>query len=152
MRVILWEEERAYLRYASQLLRDSVYKAHDSALRRVGINDHFRLCDLQHTYGTRAAEAGVDLATLASLMGHTKIQMAMRYLYPADQHKQEAAKKLEALKQARLSREQASLPASWESAPNAAVTSLQRGPARSARTIQFRARPVKKKVQGRLGK
>ena len=84
----------------------SVRKAHDAAVRRAGIADHFRLYDLRHTYGTRAAEAGVDLATLAALMGHTKIQMTMRYLHPADQHKQEAAKKLEALKAAQCLREE----------------------------------------------
>lgn len=50
----------------------------------------------------------MDLATLAALMGHTKIQMTMRYLHPADQHKQEAAKKLEALKAARSLPEEAS--------------------------------------------
>jgi integrase len=81
----------------------SVRKGHDAAVRRARIADHFRVYDLRHTYGTRAAEAGVDLATLAALMGHTKIQMTMRYLHPADQHMQEAAKKLEALKAARSS-------------------------------------------------
>lgn len=90
----------------------SVRKAHNAAVRRAHIADHFRLYDLRHTYGTRAAEAGVDLATLAALMGHTKIQMTMRYLHPADQHKQEAAKKLEALKAARSLPEEASAIAS----------------------------------------
>lgn len=83
----------------------SVRKGHDAAVRRAGIAGHFRLYDLRHTYGTRAAEAGVDLATLAALMGYTKIQMTMRYLHPADQHKQEAAKKLEALKAAHSSQQ-----------------------------------------------
>jgi integrase len=79
----------------------SVRKAHDAAVRRARIADHFRVYDLRHTYGTEPPKPGVDLATLAALMGHTKIQMTMRYLHPADQHKQEAAKKLEALKAAR---------------------------------------------------
>jgi integrase len=74
----------------------SVRKAHDAAIRRAGITDHFRLYDLRHTFATRAAQAGVDVLTLASLLGHTAVQMTMRYVHPTDQHKREAAEKLEA--------------------------------------------------------
>lgn len=74
----------------------SVRKAHDAALRRAGIRDHFRLYDLRHTYATRAAQAGVDVLTLASLLGHTTVQMTSRYVHPTDQHKREATEKLEA--------------------------------------------------------
>jgi len=73
----------------------SVRKAHDAAVRRAGIRDHFRLYDLRHTYATRAAQAGVDLLTLAALLGHTTVQMTSRYVHPTDQHKVEAARKLE---------------------------------------------------------
>lgn len=74
----------------------SVRKAHDAAIRRAGIREHFHLYDLRHTYATRAAEAGVDLATLAALLGHSKIQMTMRYVHPSEQHKQHAAAQVEA--------------------------------------------------------
>jgi integrase len=73
----------------------SVRKAHDAAVRRAGIRDHFRLYDLRHSYATRAAQAGVDLLTLAALLGHTTVQMTSRYVHPTDQHKVEAARKLE---------------------------------------------------------
>jgi integrase len=39
--------------------------------------------------------AGVDLPTLAALLGHTNIQMSMRYVHPAEEHKKEAVGKLE---------------------------------------------------------
>ena len=42
--------------------------------------------------------AGVDLPTLAALLGHTNIQMTMRYVHPAEEHKREAAAKLEDFK------------------------------------------------------
>ena len=42
--------------------------------------------------------AGVDLATLAALWGHTTIQMTMRYVHPAEDHKREAVGKLENFK------------------------------------------------------
>jgi hypothetical protein len=42
--------------------------------------------------------AGVDLPTLAALLGHTNIQMTMRYVHPAEEHKREAAGKIENFK------------------------------------------------------
>jgi integrase len=72
----------------------SVRKAHDAAIKRAGI-EHFRLYDLRHTFATRAAEAGVDVLTLAAILGHTTVQMTSRYVHPTDVHKAEAAKKLE---------------------------------------------------------
>jgi hypothetical protein len=55
----------------------------------------FRLYDLRHTEASRAAMAGVDLPTLAALLGHTSLQMTMRYVHPAEEHKREAAAKIE---------------------------------------------------------
>jgi len=74
----------------------SVRKAHDAALVRAAIQPHFRLYDLRHTYATRAAQAGIDVLTLSSLLGHTAVQMTSRYVHPTDQHKREAAQRLEA--------------------------------------------------------
>lgn len=34
----------------------------------------FRPYDLRHTWATRAAEAGIDLVTLASMLGHSRIR------------------------------------------------------------------------------
>jgi integrase len=76
----------------------SVRKGHDAAVRRSKIKPPFRLYDLRHTYATRAVMAGVDLPTLAALLGHTSIQMTMRYVHPAEEHKREAVNKLESFK------------------------------------------------------
>ncbi len=73
----------------------SVRKAHDSAVERAGIKDHFRLYDLRHTFATRVVAAGVDLPTLSAILGHTSIQMTMRYVHPAEEQKRFAAGKLE---------------------------------------------------------
>lgn len=73
----------------------SVRKAHDRAVERAGIKNHFRLYDLRHTFATRAVAGGVDLPTLSAMLGHTKITMTVRYVHPADEQKKIATRKLE---------------------------------------------------------
>lgn len=38
--------------------------------------------DRRHTFVTWAAERGVSLVTLAALLGHSKINMVLRYAHP----------------------------------------------------------------------
>ena len=73
----------------------TIRKAHQRGLWVAKIKPPFRLYDLRHTFGSRSAMAGVDLATLKELMGHSQISMTMRYIHPTPEHKQEAARKLE---------------------------------------------------------
>lgn len=68
--------------------------AHNGAIIRSKV-ERFRLYDLRHTFATRAAEAGIDLVTLAALMGHSRVQMLMRYAHPTEQHQFEAIKRME---------------------------------------------------------
>lgn len=68
---------------------------HKGAVARAKL-EPFRLYDLRHTFATRAAEAGVDLVTLAALLGHSKVQMIMRYAHPSEKHQFEAIKAIEA--------------------------------------------------------
>ena len=55
----------------------------------------FRLYDLRHTWTTRAAMSGVDLVTLAAMLGHSRIQMVLRYAHPTDEHQAQAMWKVE---------------------------------------------------------
>ena len=55
----------------------------------------FRLYDLRHTWATRAAMSGVDLVTLAAMLGHSRIQMVLRYAHPTDDHQAKAMWKVE---------------------------------------------------------
>ena len=68
--------------------------AHDRAVKASGVV-HFRLYDLRHTWATRAAQSGVDLVTLAALLGHSKIQMVLRYAHPTQEHQTKAMEKME---------------------------------------------------------
>jgi integrase len=68
---------------------------HEAAIKAAEITPHFRIYDLRHTFGSRSAMAGVDLATLKELMGHSNISITMRYVHPTPEHKREAVQKLE---------------------------------------------------------
>jgi integrase len=50
--------------------------------------------DNRHTFASRLAMAGVDLRTVAQLMGHRSIQMTMRYSHLAPDHQQNAVERL----------------------------------------------------------
>jgi integrase len=71
-----------------------VNNAHDRAVRDSKVAP-FRLYDLRHTWATRAAEAGIDLVTLAALLGHSKIQMVLRYAHPSQEHQARSVERLE---------------------------------------------------------
>jgi integrase len=73
----------------------SVKKAHCAAVKRAKIRRYFRLYDLRHTFATRAVDAGTDLPTLSSLLGHASILMTMRYVHPAAEQKKMAMEKFE---------------------------------------------------------
>ena len=55
----------------------------------------FRLYDCRHTWATRAVEAGIDLVTLAAMLGHAKINMVLRYAHPTQEHQTKAMDKME---------------------------------------------------------
>ena len=77
-----------------------VNNAHTTALKNSGVK-YFRLYDLRHTWATRANEGGMDLPTLAALLGHSKLNMVLRYAHPQEEHKVDAVRKLEAFTAAR---------------------------------------------------
>jgi len=54
------------------------------ACREAGVS--FCLYDLRHTFATRKAEAGVDLATLGAILGHNGLRTVTKYVHPTRQH------------------------------------------------------------------
>src|SRR5271155_4018951 len=71
-----------------------VNNAHDRAVRDSKVAP-FRIYDLRHTWATRAAMSGIDLVTLAAMLGHSRIQMVLRYAHPTQQHQHQAMERLE---------------------------------------------------------
>jgi len=53
-----------------------------------------RFHDLRHTAATRMIEAGVDLVTVSKILGHSTIQMTMRYAHPTPENMRLAVSKL----------------------------------------------------------
>lgn len=74
-----------------------VNAAHNSAVKRSGVA-RFRLYDLRHTFATRKAESGVDIVTLAAILGHSKLAMVMRYVHPTAEHQAAAMRKAQPLR------------------------------------------------------
>jgi integrase len=72
--------------------------AHYGARERSDVRK-FRIYDLRHTFASRMAMAGVDLVTLAALLGHSRIEMVLRYAHPVEEHKIDAMRKLELFNQ-----------------------------------------------------
>jgi integrase len=54
---------------------------HNRTLEEAGVS--FVLYDLRHTFATRAAEAGVPLATLAAILGHSNLRSITKYVHPS---------------------------------------------------------------------
>ncbi len=67
-------------------------------LRRQALKDYTWHCN-RHTFASRLVMAGVDLRTVAQLMGHSTIQMTMRYSHLAPEHTQTAVERLVSFEQ-----------------------------------------------------
>lgn len=71
-----------------------LHTQHDVACRAAEVG--FVLYDLRHTFATRFAQNGGDLATLAAILGHSSLRIVQKYVHPTAEHQKEAMRKYEA--------------------------------------------------------
>jgi Phage integrase family len=74
--------------------RTTVYDAFKETCNTAKITD-FRFHDLRHTFASHLVMAAVDLVTVKDLLGHTGINMTVRYSHLVPEHKAQAVAKLE---------------------------------------------------------
>lgn len=73
-----------------------INSAHDSVVAeaaKTGIQFKLVPYDLRHSFATRAAESGMDLATLAALLGHDSLRCVQKYVHISAEHKRSAMKR-----------------------------------------------------------
>ncbi len=58
---------------------------------------HFTPHDIRHTAGTHLLLAGVDIRIIADILGHSTLQMVMRYTHTLDSHLQDVVDKIDYL-------------------------------------------------------
>jgi integrase len=81
-----------------------INSAHDALVAQAekeGVTINWVPYDFRHTFATRIAlggkEGGVDLVTLAALLGHEGIRVVKKYVHPTAEHKKAAMAKYERL-------------------------------------------------------
>jgi integrase len=72
--------------------------SHNRVLKTTGLS--FVLYDLRHNFATRLAQSGVDLPTLAAILGHSSIRCVLRYVHPTAEHQKAAMVKYDQVLQA----------------------------------------------------
>jgi integrase len=81
-------------RQGEAIHRNSVESGLNQAITEAHIEGHVRIHDLRHTFGTRLADLGENPRTIMELMGHSSIEVTMRYIHTTAQRKRDAVNQL----------------------------------------------------------
>jgi len=106
----LLEELRAYWRQyrprswlfpgdkpAQPISGSNMQRRFTQLVQRVGLTKHCSLHTLRHSYATHLLEAGVDVLTLKTLLGHKSLETTTRYLHVSTQRLQQTPSLLDLL-------------------------------------------------------
>jgi site-specific recombinase XerC len=74
----------------ARMTTDAIADAIDAITRAAGLDDHVTSHVLRHTFGTELTRSGVDLVTVAELMGHASLETTRLYTRPSEADMQRA--------------------------------------------------------------
>lgn len=86
------------------------FRSFKTACRKVGITD-LRFHDLRHTAATLMVMGGIDLVTVSQILGHSTIQMTMKYAHPTPENKRRAVSVLASMIEAKQEEKQGTIKA-----------------------------------------
>jgi integrase len=79
--------------WGERIGKTTIYDAFKKACRDAGVTN-FRFNDLRHTFASHLVMEGTDLVTVKDLMGHSNINMTVRYSHLVQEHKAQAVARL----------------------------------------------------------
>lgn len=80
-------------KHGGQVHRDKIYRALKIALDKLNLNGNVH--SFRHTYASHLVMKGIGIETVSKLLGHTTLEMTMKYAHLAPDHLAEAVKALE---------------------------------------------------------
>ncbi len=90
------ENELVFPSPKTKLPFKEIWFAFQKVCKKAGITD-LRFHDLRHTAATLMVTGGIDLVTVKEILGHSSIEMTMRYAHPTPENKRRAVNVLAAI-------------------------------------------------------
>ena len=87
------ENELVFPSPKTKLPFKDIWPVFQKVCKKAGIKD-LRFHDLRHSAATIMVMSGVDLVTVSQILGHSTIQMTMRYAHPTPENKRKAVNAL----------------------------------------------------------
>src|SRR4030095_4327792 len=91
--------------WGERIGKTTIYEAFKKACNSAEITN-FRFNDLRHTFASHLVMEGTDLVTVKDLMGHTNINMTVRYSHLVQEHKAQAVARVGQKLHGKLAREE----------------------------------------------
>jgi integrase len=101
-RAFVFPARRSGKRGKDHISLSGLENCHDDVLEALKEKGHtipFVMYDLRHTFATRAAQNGMPLPTLASVLGHSSLRQVQKYVHPTQDHQQAEMDRIDKIRQ-----------------------------------------------------